>query len=557
MSEMKVDNALKDLEPQHTTSTGTPPKRRMATAEAAHATYIKFKDADADDARRRAVLQGMNDGNPPYDATRLEELGLGYIINVNFLEMRSILDVKAAAAHELYMEVPTLIEVKQQLGVDPNNPSPAYASIIAEEFTTLMLDWKGFLVNMDQVQRDSDLTGVGIALFTNEWDWRFKAFQRGNFITNPRAKLDLDQLDIFYLRDEMNVVDIYAAIEDEKVAKDAGWKVSETRDLLKRVYLAGENGETEDRFQTSTWESLQQMIRNNDPFIQAKDFDGVKIVHMCVREADTGEITHCILPDNSSKHVFIFEAPRRYKKMSQILWWLPYNYGGGYVRSVRGLASLLYPHCDLSNRFLGRVFDAGFLTSSLLLQPKTQQDISRLQLIKMGVVTIVPPELSAIQTSFTPQLSSLVELREMSSAIMRNNTGVYKMHDESWGEKQVAKTARQVSEETAKEARLEKADVAHDYNHIEELYREVYRRVTRSGYTDSEIPYPGKEEAAQFIKRCTDRGVPKELLFDPQAFKIYATRAIGMGSWGVKLDITNQLLSIRNLLDEQGQVSAI
>jgi hypothetical protein len=49
------------------------------------------------------------------------------------------------------------------------------------------------------------------------------------------------------------------------------------------------------------------------------------------------KISHSIIPDNSSLKVFLYDMPEEYDSMSRVLWWLPYNYGDGSLRSPRGL----------------------------------------------------------------------------------------------------------------------------------------------------------------------------------------------------------------------------
>ena len=89
-------------------------------------------------------------------------------------------------------------------------------------------------------------------------------------------------------------------------------------------------------------------------------------------------MSHLIIAESGlAEPAFLFEGYSRYDKMSNVVWWLPYNYGDGYARSVRGVASFMAQHDDLSNRFLCRVFDAGFMSSSLLLRPDSQLDSRR------------------------------------------------------------------------------------------------------------------------------------------------------------------------------------
>lgn len=552
----------KELDIQNITDRGTPVPRRIATPAAAHSVFKRMLHDDSrGGARHRALIQGMIDGNPPYKDSELRAMGLAHMINVNFLSMRANLDSRAAAGHELFAEVPRLIECKPLSVVSQHNQDVHHhCSIVAEEFTDMVTQWDGFLPAMDMVWRDSDAYGLGVAVWENEWDWRMKAFRRGNLLVNPDASVEISRNDIVVIRDQLPIHEAVRLAQTEDAARARGWKLSALQDVLVSLFYNDEDQTNSgDKYQRSTWESFQQMVRNNEPDYQTRQFDSIRIVHLLVKEvAGDQRITHLIIPEAGGHEVFLYEGHDRYKDMSEVVWWMPYNYGDGYVRSVRGVASYMVQHEDLSNRFLGRVFDAGFLTSSLLLQPVSQVDMSRLQVMQLGPYTIVPSELSIRQSTFQPQLGPLIQLRSVSEQVMKNNTGTYRQHSEGY-ERDVQKTARQVMEETSKEARYEKSAVAARYTHLDKLYREMFRRVVKLVQIkqDGEL-YSGYPEAKLFLDRCLARGVDRSFITDwENNFRVVSYRTIGMGSAGARFDITGQVLSMSGSFDEHGKREAL
>jgi len=547
-----------DHEVQAVDDKGMPVRRRLASYEAARSLFTKLKDEDGQgDAKRRAKLQNMINGNPPYNPKDLKSKGLSHMCNVNFMAMRSNLDERAAAAHELFVEVPTLVELKPKSTLQQNPEVYHWCSVVSEEFSEMVMDWDGFLPAMDQAVRESDAFGVGFVLFPDRWDWRFVPGRRSRLLTSPRARVELDSNDIILVRDEMSVGEVCKKIADEETAAKAGWDIHNTRTLLTAIFRKGTKaGET--TYQASTWESFAHMIRNNDPYYQQKEIEMVRIVHLFIKEVDGEQkVSHYIMPEGNDCQGYLFEEHDAYDRMSEALWWLPYNYGDGYFRSVRGVASLMAPHDDLSNRFLNSVFDLGFLSSKLILQPRNPGDLGKLAFTTFGQYAVLPHNLEAIQTSFRPQIGPLIELRNVSEKVMQNNTGLYKRHNESF-EREAQKTARQVMEETSKEARYEKAAVAHRYTLLDKLYREVFRRVFAAMEASGDISYPGYESARAFFKRCEDRGVERKFLKEIlEKVRVSATRALGLGSPGVKFDITNQLLNASNMMDEAGKREAL
>lgn len=540
---------------QTVTDTGRAVPRRLSSPAAARAVYKDYVSEDSKDSYRRSVIQGMIDGNQPYDPEVMKEQGLAQMINVNFLSMRANLDARASAAHEIFAEVPTLVELRPKVDDGRELKIHDYCSIIAEEFTTTVRDWKRFLPYMDQVFRESDAYGIGVCLFQDEHDWRFKSFRRGSLLFSSEASVDVSENDLYILRDSMSAVDLLIHIEDER-AEERGWNVKACRKLLVETFALGTSS-MDGKYRVSDWESLQQMKRNNDPGFQSKQFSRIQFLHILTRESDSKKITHQMLPEKTlEKDKFLFERADRFDNMDDVLWWLPFNYADGYARSIRGVASYMAMHDDLSNRFLCRVFDAGFLSSSILLQPRSQVDLGRLDFLRIGPYTVLPPELETKQSTFQPQIAPLIQLREVSENVLKNNTGMYRQHAETFEKASQPKTARQVMEESSKEARYEKAAVAHRYDHLDILYRKMLSRMLALTELEGE-GYPGKEEATNFVKRCTERGVPKKLLTGwGDKLHMHATRALGLGSPAVRHDLTNQLLQARGLMDEQGQINA-
>lgn len=553
-----VSDQLQD-EVQTVTASGAPAKRRITSILTARDLFEKSLLLFEPDATRRARLRGQIDGAPPYSQSDLDERCMGNMVNENFLEMSSILDQKASQWHEVFHEVPTLVEFFKAPGLAEIFDD--YARILAEEFHALLMSWSGFLTFMDKVRREADAYGIGPAVFSDAWDWRPKAFSAGSFYYDPSAKLDPETIEYFFLEDYDNTAgDLYRwAFANEKQAKNEGWHHEAVKKLLVSVFF-DKQAQNEKTFPVSIWEECQQKIRNGHYSVEIKEFERVKLIHLFVKEVASGKLSHYIFSDkqlgeNAEEDDFLFVEEEAYDKVANVLWYLPFNGGDGYLKSVRGLASKIEGHCDLSNRYLGQIYTAGFMSASVMLQPKTGGDFINAPMIRAGAMTILPPDMNVIQRStMVPEVGSLIPLRNLSLSIMRNNTGVWREHSEVTIEQQADKTARQVAEESAKEARFEKAAVQFDYGYLERLYKEMWRRVTNTKYLKSVIERPGVAEARGFIDRCKLRGVPPEVLMDlGKLFDLHASRAIGMGSWGLKLDITNQLMGLSNSLDERGR----
>jgi len=525
-----------------------------------------MEDMEEPIAERHARYQALVNRNPPIAPDKLRSLNLGYKTNIDWGEAAAVVQQRSGQHFELFNEVHSLVEFQSRVFLDEKGVQPRvrWEEIVAEEFTTTLREWTGFLPLMVFLRREADVKDVGVCAWRDEWDWRPVPVERGAFFPSPYAKVDVDTWDICGIADSYDPYTLLGFANDPEAATAEGWNVEQVRRLLVDVFVGSMSQETERGLDTghvsvSRWEQLQTMIRNNEPSCMSRMFEPIKVRHILVREPKSGRISHLIFSTAVCGEAddFLCQRLDRYERMSQAVFILPANYGNGYVRGVRGLLADVEGHCALSNRYMCDIVDAGRLSGTLMLKNMAGiSDPRRLQLVRAGSVTLLPPGVEALQaSSFAPPLSTMVMVRDLSSSIMRNNTGVFRQMPETWVENQPPKTARQVAEEVSKEARLEKANVAFDYAHLQLLYREMYRRMINPVLL-GDATLPGAMEAQAFVRRCLQRGVPEELL-TPDALRLMVVQAIGAGSWGVRLDVTSQLVSMRALFDEAGRRNAV
>ena len=546
---------------ENATAGGNPPRKRVGSALAAQRIYEDLSESSALWAAARARIQAVYDGNPPFNAADLERLGQSHRTNVNFRELESIIDVNAAAAWGLHMDIGPMIDCKiDQEYLPPDSSGLEWTDIIAEEYTRTLLEWTSFYYNVDMVTKDCFKYGVGGMIWEDEWDWRSKAFQIGNLKVPARAKCDPDQLGLFCLSDELSIDYLYKLTENREQSEKAGWNIGAVKKLLVKVYVdhSQQNG-TEDKEQTSDWESYQAAVRTYDPDCAVMDYDGVRVIHLVVKEAvemeGEGMVSHYIIAEDEGDDVeFLFKKERRYNDMSEVLWLLPHNYGdGAKIRSIKGLGHRSLMHCEASNRFLCQLMDSGMLASSLLVQLTKSADVDELQMLRLGAVTVLPAALTPVQTSFVPKMDSLAALRAMSKDILLNNTGIYRPKEERLNDSAAYPTAQQVRQEAKTEAKFEHNQATFFYLQWQRWHQETFRRLTNMDYLMSPIEYPGQLEARVFQMRCMKRGIPPFVLMTPGIVQVFSAKALGMGSTDERQSIANKLVAMKGSMDERGR----
>jgi Uncharacterized enzyme of heme biosynthesis len=556
-----IPGSIDNTRAQTVTSAGNPVQSRISTVTAARSVYDRFVQTDnSGDARRRAILKGMADGNPPYNDAEMRERGLAHLTNVNFQSMGSNLDARVSSAHELFLEVPALIEVDPSVDYT-NDPSVFdWCRIIADEFTHMFRNWPVFLANMDLIWRDSDMYGFGAALFDNPWSWQFKSVRRGQVLIDPSGSIDPSEHEVICIRDEVRPTDLFALTDDPEMSGQAGWKLDAVRKQLVETFSNATDAKAPG-YNSSEWENLAQARLNCDPNYQARQFGVIQTVHMFVKEVSGArKVSHYIFTQQAGREDdFLYVKQDKYDSMSHVLWFFPYNFGYGSIGSIRGVASKMAQHEDLSNRILCSASDTVKLGGTLILRTANAVDYAKLKITQIGPYTLLPPEVQPVQTTFAPQVNDMLQMRGVADAVMRNNTGTYRQHSEAVENPGRMRTATEVMAETSHEARYEKNAIAMRYDHLDKLYREVMRRVSEARTLPKAVVFKGRELIEKFYARCESRGVDKKFLHGyGEDYTVSAFRSIGMGSLGVKFDLTNQLLNVSQLLpDEIGKRNAI
>jgi hypothetical protein len=544
------------------TETGRPTNFRVASAAAAYSIYDDFNTKGEEAARRRARVKGLIDGNRPFNDDTITRLGQSWRANFNTRESRAMVNQAVGASWDLQFEVPVLAEFKMDprvavaLKLDPEVET-MICDVVSEEYTHLLQSWHEFYLYSDQTIRQATELGFAGMFFADPWDWRPKPFRTGCLKVKDWASVLASKQDVVCLDDSIPVTDLFDAIEDETMAKEMGWKPAAVRELLVSVFRGGEQPtDAAEQQRTSPWESLQQAYKNGEDVVTQAAYQDIQVVRMFVKERIKGKwlVSYLVISRNQQQEArLLFERRGLYESMDNWLWLLPYEYGDGYLRSSKGLGTDIFAYCEYSNRFVCQSLDGALLGGSLLLQPNSGFDTDKLSVIRMGMFTYLPPELKVVAGGMAPNINGLIQMRSVFKDITENNTGINRLRSESNRDAENPKTARQIVYEEGKEARVEKSRALFYSVQWTLLHREIFRRLVAPGYVTSAIPLPGASEARSFVERCVARGVPLPILLLPGTFEITATQSVGLGSYGARMDITNQFMAARSSMSERGR----
>ena len=321
---------------------GKAPKSRLKNAAAAYSIYDRLVDADLLASAQRVRVQSMLDGEAPYNAETLRNLGQSYRSNLNFLEAQADLEYALSAYSDLVNGVPQLAQIKTSFGDD--SEKGYYGQVLSEEFDrVLRKDWDEFFYNQQRLSHEFVAYGVGFAFFEDDTDWRWKVAGLKDFFV-PRGVAASDtRFEFCCARRSYYAHELYQYIKDPKVAREVGWDVDQTRQAIIEAVPMDVAGVRLD------WEEIQTMLKDNDLSLSYARSAEIQTVHYYIREFD-GKITHAIGLRDGSNLNFLFRKNNRFENINQALVLFTYGIGtNGTLHSIRGLGyirrSVIYLYC--------------------------------------------------------------------------------------------------------------------------------------------------------------------------------------------------------------------
>lgn len=527
---------LKNMSPD-----GEVPASRIESPEAATKIYDIFWEADRIRRRNRAEIQAMLDGVPPYDEEELKATGQGDRANINFGEGEALLESAMAGYVDLLNSVERLVSFKTTFG----DPSQRYEweQIISEEMTRMLRNWPRYTSQFLLLANHFVGHGVGILYFDDEIDWRWRVSGLGDFLIPNRTFACEEDIEVAIARRSYQVHQLYAFIEDEEVAAATGWSVAETK---KAIMNAVNSGSTAARF--TDWEELRVQLKSNDLTLGYAGASEVKIIHLWNREFD-GSISHLVSLEDGSNKEFLCKRISPFKNVSQAFTIFTFGVGtNGYYHSIRGLGYKIYPQIQASNRLRCQFFDGSMLSSSLMVQPESEDALNDLNLFYYGPYSILPPKMRVIERSVPNLANNVVPMLADLNATIQNKTGAYQTSVATPTGKE--RTKFEVQAQLTQGAKLSSAALNLFYEPWQRHMKEVVRRITRPMYLATE---PGGEEVTRFIQKCVNRGVPVEAIYSIDLDTVVAVKAIGAGSETNRLLAFDDFMQMMSAFDDTGR----
>lgn len=525
---------------------GQPPDCRMRSAVRVQDFVQQLINAAEKRDKVFALVDGLVDGNPPYNPKKLRESGTAGRCNANWGTGRAYWESAAGSFYDLSAEAPGVVQIETSFGNEENRV--AWSRELCRQADLSFAKNKSWDHYRQMSLNEMVLHGYGPMFWDNAQVCFPRAIASRQLLVPNDTPADLDRWEICAIPFTYYPPELYGHILNPIAARTIGWRPDFVRLVIMNAMAQQIAGP---RNQDWTWYQNQLKQNSYDYF---NDIKVCKLAHVFWREfprkgEQRGRVTHAIVERQSTTSTpidFLFLDVGRYESFYQAINPIYFDCGReGLHHTTTGLGVKMYSGCEYENRMLCNLFDKAS-APKVLFKPNTAEAANKFQLSTFSDWGLVPPGTEIMQMPIQGFLQDGLSMYRTSSDLMRSNLSQYRQQVQP-DKPGNPETATEVRKNAVQQSALGNTTFAKHYAQLDLLYTEIVRRLCN---INSNHP-----DAKDFQQRCMDNGVPKACFGRIES--VQAVRVVGQGSPFIRQSVTTSLLAIIGRLPETGQQNLI
>ena len=530
------------------------PENTIVSSSAARVVYDRVKHSHRKRCWNYERIDGMLDGNPPYNPAAMQQAGLSDMSNVNWKDGEAVFGSIALSYWSLFNDVENIAEFHIDFG-DDEKLKAEWGRILSEEWDRALRSWPSFDKHMSLHQAELIKFGVSALIWPDESSWQFEPVDVRAFLVPDQTQNDIEALTTVLIEQEYSAQFLWKVYENAVDNPDGAWSPEALGEILFQLAHISD----EDRKHVSDCRSLQKRIRNGDLFIDALYNDDITLVSVFAKEFD-GKISHQMIHHEIDTQDFVYFWDRQYDHMREAIAFFTFRPGQKTIHGNKGLGHSIFSSIEATTQLDCSVLDQAKRAGSLILKggPNRGRDERQVRFVHGAVIDIGESEIQ--QNSMGSNVGQTVEVaRYFKQKILANNNvgGI----DPAFSDRNV-QSVRQLELQATKEARIQKNMISHYYGTLDHVIREVVRKMLKATQASK-----GWEYVKIWKDRCIARGVPEEL-FDmkkarkgpnglPDYMDVTASRSAGSGSQLADQIEMKEMMSLLPVMGERGKRHAL
>lgn len=514
------------------------PNTRITSAAALQGRLNQFVNNDNTRSRKRALVQGLIDGNPPYSSGKLREMGRADACNVNWGTPLSYVTQAEGIFYDLFSEAPTYLSIWTNY-TDQMNPQVQedWCRIMSEEAHEALYNDPRWDYVIQASQRQMVAHGCGPLFFEDEFAVIPRYCKCGDLKVPDNSESATPYWEEAVVLHTYKPHELYQFISNEEAARDVGWNVAYVKKVIMDAMPERQSGG-----QSKDWEYYQEQFKANS-FASTQDNAVIKVAFWYWKEFD-GKITQAIIEQETqggSGIEFLYRKIGRFQSWDQCIHPMYYDKGNGRHYTVTGLGVKMYGAMAYENRLRCKLADDA-MAPKTMFKPTTEGN-APFNAVQLGPFLKVPAGWDMQQMAVNGVMQDGMLMLQELSRTTSNNLAQYR---QSWSRPQGnPATATQIQSEMQQQYAVAGTAISRYYKQLDTLYTEIVKRLCKS---DDKL-------AKEWRSRCAERGVPKQCFTSIR--KVEANRVSGQGSAALRQMSLDAIMQLIGRLPEEGQDALI
>lgn len=542
-----------------------PARKRFTSSTAIYSIYEQFRQHDVEDEKRRVKILNMYNMRRPFDPEQLKQLGQSWRANVNWGDLKNVVDSRAGVVTAIETATYDLVALDTPIPLTAGPEEERATTVLAEEFSRAIRADGRVVSALGMMNKEADLYGFGPVAWRTPETYVPAQLRRGQVLVDPQGPVSPDDHDIIFIDTVMEAADIFRILDNPDIASKAGWNIPAVRRWAVKVfelqYDTRNNGSVDGG--VGYLEALEEASRRND-FYEVNQFRKFHVLDVYIREMkEPRGVTHVIVPatvqgaeTDSPDRDFLFEHENAYDRMSEVVNWFVPDKSIAYLKASRGIASDIAPKAALRDRSICAQADAVVRALSMVVKQKNPGASPITSLQEIGPYTIVgqdfDPMPNANQNSnFQGVAQFMQQLDGATGQAIAGTTFGMSVPRLNLGGTAMSKSESEIAERriTQRDENYRSARLAVHRAFWDTTFRRFMKIATGPVVIRKEYPH-----VHSFVERCEKRGVSVQMMRDIlKLLTVDVSREVIIGMDGVTQFLTNMMQQFGGTADEAGR----
>lgn len=504
------------------------PESIVLSVLGAKAIFHRLRAASLKRMYMMAQIDGVINGEPPYDPDELREAKLDYIANTNMLDGRSLFERNAQAYWNLTYQSQTMARIQYITGSADDEKA---SEILSQHYHDILMEWPSFTVLEGVHSANIVRYGLSSLIWPDEQSWKWRVVDPYQMFIPDQAESDMEQMTVICVETNVSIQYLFNLWSEfnDKDSDSQPWNIDELEHLI--IRLANTIDKTTNNILNVN--DLMRRFYNGDMNLSNILSDEVQLISVYQREYNN-KISHFMFHPLFDNGDFLYKVLNQYKSFNEVINIFSASAGEKTIHGNKGTGHKIYTSSQAIMRIDNSILDTSRLASTPVLSGSANgsQDLQQIRFYP-GVPTLIGSA-TLQQNNFGTTIQQLVGASQFFTGKQNYNLGNSGDNPGQPDESSASMSAEQFKFKSVGEFGIQRQVIYHYYNSKDNQHRNIVSKMLYA--IDG---YPDAEYAQEWKERCIAAGLPRKIFEHlqksrigvlPKGWKVKAARVIGDGS---------------------------